>query len=165
MVHTICGSMKRSPLTLVFFTLFLFAGCATPPSWSGGARSIVLLICKISPEQQKVAETNIRNYQTRKHQQTKSRYVAVDTLRPNKKQTETYLKKVATEKQKADWNKEKLSDRWVEPAKLFCVMVFDTVSKEFVGSGCYVVGVTLQPGELDTFETHSAEYIGSGNFE
>jgi hypothetical protein len=44
-------------------------------------------------------------------------------------------------------------------------MVFDTVSKEFVGSGCYVVGVTLQPGELDTFETHSAEYIGSGNFE
>jgi hypothetical protein len=104
----------------------------------------------------KKPETNIGNYQTRKHQQTKSRYVAVDTLRPNKKQTETYLKKVATEKQKADWNK---------PKKLFCVMVFDTVSKEFVGSGCYVVGATLQPGELDTFETHSAEYIGSGNFE
>src|SRR6267154_210047 len=143
MVSYHCASMKRSPLTLVFFTLFLFAGCATPPSWSGGARSVVLLICKISPEQQKVAETSIRNYQTRKHQQTKSRYVAVDTLRPNKKQTETYRKKVATEKQ-------------------FCVMVFDTVSKEFVGSGCYVVGVTLQPGELDTFETHSAEYIGSG---
>src|SRR6266481_2688587 len=133
MVSYHCASMKRSPLTLVFFTLFLFAGCATPPSWSGGARSVVLLICKISPEQQKVAETNIRNYQT--------------------------------EKQKADWNKERLSDRWVEPDKLFCVMVFDTVSKEFVGSGCYVVGVTLQPGELDTFETHSAEYIGSGNFE
>ena len=165
MISYHCASMKRSPLILVFFTLFLFAGCATPPSWSGGARSVVLLICKISPEQQKVAETNIRNYQTRKHQQTKSRYVAVDTLRPNKKQTETYRKKVAAEKQKADWNKERLSDRWVEPDKLFCVMVFDTVSKEFVGSGCYVVGVTLQPGELDTFETHSAEYIGSGNFE
>lgn len=157
--------MKRSPLIVAFLAFFLFAGCATSPSWSVGARNIVLLICKISPEQQKVAETNIGNYQTRKHQQTRSRYVAVDTLRPNKKQTETYLKKVATEKQKADWNKEKLSDRWVEPKKLFCVMVFDTVSKEFVGSGCYVVGATLQPGELDTFETHSAEYIGSGNFE
>src|SRR3981081_346381 len=108
--------MKRSPLTLVFFTLFLFAGCATTPSWSGGARSVVLLICKISPEQQKVAETNILNYQTRKHQQTKSRYVAVDTLRPNKKQNTTYLKKVATEKQKADWNKEKITDGWGEAA-------------------------------------------------
>jgi hypothetical protein len=157
--------MKRSPLTLPFLALFLFAGCTTTPSWSGGARNIVLLICKISPEQKKVAETNIRDYQSRKHQQTKSRYVAVDTLRPNRKQTETYLKKVAMEKQKADWNKEKLSDRWVEPAALHCVMVFDTVSKEFVGTGCYVVGVTLQPGESDTFETHSAEYIGSGNFE
>jgi hypothetical protein len=157
--------MKRSPLTAVFLALSLLAGCATGPSWSVGARTIVLIICKISPEQQKVAEANIRTYQTRKHQPTKSRYVAVDTLRPNKKQTETYVKKVAKEKQKADWNKEKLSDRWVEPAKLRCVMVFDTVSKQFVGSGCYVVGVSLEPGEIDTFETHSAEYIGSGNFE
>jgi hypothetical protein len=157
--------MKRSFQTAIFLALSLFAGCATTPSWSVGARNIVLLICKISPEQQKVAEANIRTYQTRNHGQTKSRYVAVDTLRPNKKQTQTYLKKVATEKQKADWNKEKLSDRWVEPGKLRCVMVFDTVSKEFVGSGCYVVGVPLQPGELETFETHSAEYIGSGNFE
>jgi hypothetical protein len=158
--------MKRSPLTLLFLGLFLFAGCATPPSWSvTSAHNIVLLICKISPEQQKAAETNIRNYQARKHQPTKSRYVAVDTLRPNKKQTETYLKKVASEKQKADWNKEKLSDRWVEPAKLQCVMVFDTVSKEFVGSGCYVVGGTPTLGEVDTFETYSAEYIGSGRLD
>jgi hypothetical protein len=158
--------MKRSPLTLSFLALFLFAGCANPPSWSVvSARNIVLLICKISPEQQKVAETNVRNYQARKHHQTTSRYVAVDTLRPNKKQSEAYVKKVATEKQKADWNKEKLSDRWVEPAKLRCVMVFDTVSKEFVGSGCYVVGATPQLGEIDTFETYSAEYIGSGNLE
>ncbi|HET9377782.1 MAG TPA: hypothetical protein VFO40_22610 [Chthoniobacterales bacterium] len=157
--------MNRSPLITIFLALSLFAGCATGPSWSVGARNIVLIICKISPEQQKAAEANIRTYQTRKHQPTKSRYVAVDTLRPNKKQSEAYLKKVAKEKQKADWNKEKLSDRWVEPAKLRCVMVFDTVSKAFVGSGCYVVGVSLEPGEIDTFETHSAEYIGSGNFE
>jgi hypothetical protein len=158
--------MKRSALPFLFLVLFLFAGCANAPSWSvSGARNIVLLICKISPEQQKTAETNIQHYQARKHPTTTSRYVAVDTLRPNKKQTETYVKKVAVEKQKADWNKEKLSDRWVEPVKLRCVMVFDTVSKEFVGSGCYVVGVTLQPGEVDTFETHSAEYIGSGNLE
>jgi hypothetical protein len=157
--------MKRSSLTAVLLALSLLAGCVTGPSWSVGARNIILIICKISPEQQKVAEANIRTYQTRKHQPIKSRYVAVDTLRPNKNQTETYLKKVVKEKQKADWNKEKLSDRWVEPAKLRCVMVFDTVSKQFVGSGCYVVGVSLEPGEIDTFETHSAEYIGSGNFE
>lgn len=159
-------AMKRSSLTLLFLALVLFAGCTTPPRWSGGGGSnIVLLICKISPEQQKVAEANVRSYKARKHPHTASRYIAVDTLRPNKKQTETYVKKVTSEKQKADWNKEKLSDRWVEPAKLQCVMVFDTVSQEFVGSGCYVVGATLQLGEMDTFETHSAEYIGSGNFE
>src|SRR5258708_13402117 len=96
--------MKRSPLIGAFLAFFLFAGCATSPSWSVGARNIVLLICKISPEQQKGAEANIRDYQTRKHQPAKSRYVAVDTLRPNKKQTETYLKKVSSETPKADCN-------------------------------------------------------------
>ena len=44
-------------------------------------------------------------------------------------------------------------------------MVFDTVSKEFVGSGCYVVGGTPELGDIDTFETFSAEYIGSGKVE
>jgi hypothetical protein len=157
--------MKRSRLTPLFVTLFLFAGCATPPSWSVGGSNIVLLICKISPEQQKAAEANVRLYQAQKHPKTTNRYVAVDTLRPNKKQTETYVKKIAAEKQKADWNKEKLSDRWVEPAKLHCVMVFDTVSQQFVGSGCYVVGGVPNLGEIDAFETHSAQYIGSGKFD
>ena len=157
--------MNRSLLGLSLAVLFLFAGCTTPPPWSVGARNIVLMIWKITPEQQKVAEANIRTYQARKNHHPTGRYIAIDTLRPNKKQTETYVKKVAAEKQKAEWNKEKLSDRWVEPAKLHCVMVFDTVSQQFVGSGCYVIGVPLQVGEVDTFETHSAEYVGSGNVE
>ncbi len=67
--------MKRSPLIVAFLALFLFAGCATSPSWSVGAR------------------------------------------------------------------------------------------KEFVGSGCYLVGGTPELGDIDTFETFSAEYIGSGKVE
>ena len=40
----------------------------------------------------------------------------------------------------AEANREKLPPTWVETEQLHCLMVFDTESKQFVGSGCYVVG-------------------------
>jgi hypothetical protein len=152
--------MSRLHRFLVLLALVLSAGCTTPSDQS--SRNIVLLICPVSPDQRRAAEQNVRHYKAHKHHRATSRYIAVDTLRPNKKQTAAYLKKVTEEKQKADWNKEKLSDRSVEPGQLHCVMVFDTVSQEFVGSGCYVVGGVPSLGEIDTFETHAAEYVGSG---
>jgi hypothetical protein len=158
--HTFGVAMSRSPRFAFLLVLAVCAGCTTPLGES--TRNIVLLICPASADQKRVAEQNLHQYRAHHHHHPVSRYIAVDTSRPNQKQTAAYMKKVAEEKQKADAKKEKLSDRWVDPAKLHCVMVFDTVYQEFVGSGCYVVGGVPAQGETDSFEGHNAEYIGSG---
>jgi hypothetical protein len=75
------------------------------------------------------------------------RYISVETLRPTKKQLEDYTKK-------------QLPQRPAEPSQLRCLMVFDTQAKQFVGSGCYVVTGKPSIGDVEKFETLSAEYVG-----
>ena len=82
----------------------------------------------------------------RKHAAT-HRYISVETLRPTKKQLEDYTRK-------------QLPQRRAEPSQLRCLMVFDTQSKQFVGSGCYVVTGKPSIGDVGKFEAISAEYVG-----
>ena len=84
----------------------------------------------------------------RKHAAT-HRYISVETLRPTKKQVE-------------DFTRKQPPLRHVEPARLRCLMVFDTQTREFVGSGCYVVSSEPSAGEVAQFETVSAEFVGHG---
>jgi len=53
-----------------------------------------------------------------------------------------------------------LAPKWVEPNEIHCLMVFDTQSKEFVGSGCYVVAALPGTGQLAQFEAVTAEFVG-----
>jgi hypothetical protein len=152
------------------FVALLLAGCIylpppPPPPYAGVssvARDPVLLICPADESQKNAAQASVNRYRTRKHSRPVGRYIAVDTLPPNKVQKAAYVKKVAEEKQKAAAKNEKLSDRWVEPSATKCVCIWDTVSQEFVGSNCYVVGGNLQVGETGVFETHTSTYVGSG---
>ena len=77
------------------------------------------------------------------------RYISVETLRPTKKQLEDYAKK-------------QLPQRPAQPSQLRCLMVFDIQSKQFVGSGCYLVTGTPSIGDVEKFETVSAEFVGQG---
>ena len=52
---------------------------------------------------------------------------------------------------------------WAEPSQLRCLMVFDTQTRQFVGSGCYVVPSEPSNGKVETFETVSAEFVGQVN--
>ena len=85
----------------------------------------------------------------RKHAAT-HRYISVETLRPTKKQLEDYTKKQRPQ-------------RPAEPSQLRCLMVFDTQTKQFAGSRCYVVTGQPSIGEVDKFETVSAEFVGHGS--
>jgi hypothetical protein len=85
----------------------------------------------------------------RKHAAT-HRYISVETLRPTKKQLEDYTKKQRPQ-------------RSAEPSQLRCLMVFDTQTKQFAGSRCYVVTGQRSIGEVDKFETVSAEFVGHGS--
>src|SRR5262249_54034575 len=49
---------------------------------------------------------------------------------------------------------------WLEPDRIHCLMVFDTQSKEFVGSGCYVASALPGTGQLVQFESVTAEFCG-----
>jgi hypothetical protein len=102
-------------------------------------------------EQQATAKQQVASYllavkKGRKHPAT-HRYISVETLRPTKKQLEDFTRKQAP-------------TRRVEPAQLRCLMVFDTETREFVGSGCYVVDTAPFAGEVAKFETRSAEFVG-----
>jgi hypothetical protein len=104
-------------------------------------------------EQQLRAKQQVEAYllavkKRRKHAAT-HRYISVETLRPTKKQVE-------------DFTRKQPPSRRVEPARLRCLMVFDTQTREFVGSGCYVVSSEPSAGEVAQFETVSAEFVGHG---
>ena len=107
-----------------------------------------------TPEQKATAEQEVEGYlaavkKGRKHAATQ-RFISVETLRPTKKQLEDYSQK-------------RRLPRTAEPSQLRCLMVFDTQTRQFAGSGCYVVPSEPSIGEVTQFETVSAEFVGQGN--
>ena len=106
-----------------------------------------------TPEQKAQAKQQVESYllgiNQRRHHPATHRYISVETLRPTKKQVEDFIKKEPP-------------TRRVEPEKLRCLMVFDTQTREFVGSGCYVVSTAPRTGEVRQFEAVSAEFVGYG---
>jgi len=152
----------RSLPVLVGLAALLLAGCAVPVLFTRA----YLIICKFSPEQQAAAEKEVQRYteavQKKERPPAKHRYIAVRTLDPNEKQRAAYVKKREAEKKWDEGEHFLLSPDWVEPDSLHCVMVFDTESKQFVGSGCYVVGQLPAEGAVEKFETYNAEYVSSG---
>ena len=46
------------------------------------------------------------------------------------------------------------------PEKIYCVMIWDTQSREIVGTDCYAVLKLPPVGELARFETYTAQYVG-----
>lgn len=147
---------------LIGLAAILLSGCAVPQFFA----KAYLIICKVSPEQQIAAEKEIQRYneavEKKKRPPAKHRYIAVRTLDPNEKQRALYIKKREAEQKWDEAEHFLLSPDWVEPDRLHCVMVFDTESKQFVGSGCYVVGQLPAEGQVAKFETYNAEYVTSG---
>jgi hypothetical protein len=106
-----------------------------------------------TPEQQARAKEQVESYllgvNQRRHHAAAHRYISVETLRPTKRQVEDFVRKQPP-------------TRRMEPEKLRCLMVFDTQTREFVGSGCYVVTTAPRTGEVTQFEAVSAEFVGHG---
>jgi hypothetical protein len=164
--------MSQRPLlrlSALFFLVVMVSACTAPSGYFGASawNHLVLMIWKISPEQQAEAEKKVTLYQTAvKHKRrapAKSRYIAVQTLDPTPKQKATYLKKREAQRELDKSQGFLTSPQWTDPDKLHCLMVFDTESKRFVGSGCYVVSTLPPDGQVAKFEAHSAEFVGIGN--
>jgi hypothetical protein len=118
-----------------------------------------------TPEQKATAQKHVKDYlagvRKGRRRAAGHRYIAVQTLKPTRQQLQDYEKKLAEAKSAAAGGQAQLSDRWVDPSRLRCMMVFDTQSNQFVGSGCYVIGSLPPVGTVAKFETVSAEYVGT----
>lgn len=127
--------------------------------------NLYLIICKPTPEQQTVAQKNVQNVLSPSKKASrpilKNRYIAVQTLNPVVKQKLTYVSKKTKASIEAEKNGQKLPASWVDTDQLRCLMVFDTESKHFVGSGCYVVGSLPDDGQLVEFESVTAEFVSA----
>jgi hypothetical protein len=125
--------------------------------------NLYLIICKPTPEQQAVAQRNVQKVLSPPKKAIRpvpeSRYIAVQTLNPVVKQKLTYVSKKTKAALEAEKNGQKLPASWVDTDQLRCLMVFDTQSKQFVGSGCYVVANLPNDGQLVEFESVTAEFV------
>ena len=119
-----------------------------------------------TPGQLATAQKGVEKYllaveKHRKHAPT-HRYVSVETLRPTRKQVDEYTNHRGKFKSKSGSDASKLTEHQVDPSQLHCLMVFDTQTKQFAGSGCYLVSNEPSIGQVTRFETASAEFIGQG---
>jgi hypothetical protein len=142
----------------------LVGGCA---GWSGpnGAGQHVLVVCKTTPAQQAVGQKLSNKYFSQiasgKKARPMRRYVAVQTLDPNQKQRGKYLQTRAAAQKKAASKGEPLGADWADPSQLRCIMIFDVVTHESVGTNCYVVGSLPTIGAVETYDTFPAEFVAS----
>lgn len=118
-------------------------------------------------EQRVTAQEQVQNYllAVKKHRKRAAthRYISVETRRPTKKQLEDYTKKRSEGKFAASPGGSESSSGPVDPAKLRCLMVYDTQTKQFAGSGCYLVSKEPSVGEVSTCQTVSAEFVGQNS--
>ena len=127
------------------------------PGYSGPASYDVGYTYTYAPssEQQLTARKRISDYlaavRKGKQRAPTHRYVALETLRPTRAQSQEYLKR-------------RVQSRAIvtDPTQLHCLMVFDTQTNQFVGSGCYVVESSPAPGSVAKFESVTAEFVGQG---
>ena len=89
------------------------------------------------------------------------RYVALQTLDPNAKQRGKYVKTREAAQKKAESKGEPLGSGWADASQLHCIMVFDAVTHESVGTDCYVVAELPKVGDVFTYDTFPAEFVAT----
>jgi hypothetical protein len=156
--------MTRKLFSISFtMVTLLFSGCETLLNYLPIHKDY-LAIYKFTPQQRSIAEKQVRRYsdavKTGKLARPKTRYIAVQTLDPDSRQRKSYAEQRASQRKIEEAQGRALTPEWVEPNQIHCLMVFDTQSKEFVGSGCYVVAALPDSGQLVQFEAVTAEFVG-----
>jgi hypothetical protein len=143
----------------------LFVGGCAGLAGPNGLGQHVLVVCKTTPEQQAAAQKLSNQFFSQvasgKKARPMRRYVAVQTLDPNEKQRGKYVQTRAAAQKKAESDGEPPGAGWADAGQLHCIMVFDVVTHESVGTSCYVVGSLPTVGTIETYDTFPAEFVAS----
>jgi hypothetical protein len=155
---------KLSLFPLIAGVALFVGGCT---AWTGpnGLGQHVLVVCKTTPAQQAAAQKLSNKYFSQvasgKKARPMRRYVAVQTLDPNEKQRGKYVQTRAAAQKKAASTGESLGAGWADPGQLHCIIIFDVVTHQSVGTSCYVVGSLPTIGAVETYDTFPAEFVAS----
>jgi hypothetical protein len=156
--------MKLSLLAWMAGLALLVGGCAGS-SGPNSLGQLVLVVCKTTPAQQAAAQNLSNQYFTQvesgKKPRPARRYVALQTLDPNAKQRSKYVKTRDDAQKKAESQGEPLGAGWADASQLHCIMVFDAVTHESVGTDCYVVAQMPKVGDVFTYDTFPAEFVAT----
>ena len=156
--------MKLSLLAWMAGVALLVGGCAGS-SGPNGLGQLVLVVCKTTPAQQAAAQNLSNQYFSQvasgKKPRPARRYVALQTLDPNAKQRGKYVKTRDDAQKKAESQGEPLGSGWADASQLHCIMVFDAVTHESVGTDCYVVAQMPKVGDVFTYDTFPAEFVAT----
>jgi hypothetical protein len=157
-------SFQRSLVGLITAFALFVAGCAALYGPSGFGH-YVLVVCKIAPDQVAVGQKRAKEYFSQvasgKKPRPSRRYIAVQTLDPNRKQQAKYVQAKEAARAKAESAGKSLGPEWTDPSQLHCIMCFDVVTHEAVGTNCYVVSTLPPLGETTTFDTWPAEFVAN----
>jgi hypothetical protein len=156
--------MKHSLLAWMAGVALLVSGCAGS-SGPNGLGQHVLVVCKTTPAQQAAAKNLSNEYFSQvasgKKARPARRYVALQTLDPNDKQRAKYTQTREAAQKTAESKGEPLGSGWADASQLHCVMVFDVVTHESVGTDCYVVAELPKVGDIFTYDTYPAEFVAT----
>jgi hypothetical protein len=155
--------MKSLPhLCAILWLLSFLAGCETTRRFFAAVNNLAVGVYKATPQQAQVADQRataiFEKFSVQEKmalKETGTRYLAVRTSDPTPAQW-TEIRK----------DMQKPSSRYFgggakAPSKVYCVMIWDTQSRQIVGTDCYDVLKLPPAGELARFDTYTAQYVGT----
>ena len=162
--------MRLSPrLPVVLCIAGLLSGCMTTQELLTKVNNLAVVVFKnlslgaykATPQQIRLADQRATATFNRFSPQEKktlkesgTRYLAVRTADPT-----------PTQRAEIRRNVEKPGSLYAgptkAPGKIYCVMIWDTQSREVVGTDCYAVVNLPTPSTVARFDTYTAQYVGN----
>jgi len=151
----------KTRIGIAILAIAVLTGCATTDAVLKSVKNFAIGIYRSTPEQIRVADSRATAEYNRmsvaEKQELKdngTRYLAVRTNDPNPAQ-------MAEIKKEMKKPRSRYGSGSSAPKKVYCVMIWDTYSKEVVGNQCYATVKLPQQNEMARFETYTAQYVGS----
>ena len=150
-------------ITIAFLVALAFAGCETTQKVLTTLHNWSLGSYRATPQQIAISENRAAKAYEALPEQKKTemkdsgpRYLAVRTADPTPQQMAEIKKEV-----------KKPGGRYSSggkmPSKIYCVMIWDTYSKQIVGNDCYATSKLPDPMEIAKFETYTAIFVGGND--
>lgn len=138
----------------------LFSGCQTAGSFFALTRDFAVGIYQATARQIQVADqrggdffSRLSPVQKKEFAESGSRYLAVRTEDPTpaqRTQIRNDMRKPVSRYQAGA----------AAPGKVYCVMIWDTETRQIVGTDCYAVISLPAAGQVARFDAYTAQYVG-----